>query len=87
MKAMRVDTPEQAKKGFAAAKAPQIDDPQDARVAGLRLKMKIVRSMAGLEMARNPSAGGMAKEIRNRIEAALRHPTNYERETVWTTGG
>lgn len=87
MKAMRVDTAEQAAKGFAAAKAPEIGDPQDARVAGLRLKVKVVRSMATMEMARNPAAAEIAREIRKRIEAALRNPSNYERETQWVSGG
>ena len=87
MKAMRIDTPEQARKGFAAARAPEIGDPQDARVAGLRRKMKIVRSMATMEMTRNPGAVEIAKEIRKRIEQALRNPSNYERETQWVSGG
>jgi hypothetical protein len=87
MKAMRVDTWEQGAKGFDAAKAPSIGDPQDARVAALRLKMKIVRSSATMEMARNPAAAEICKEIRTRIEKALRNATNYERETQWVGGG
>lgn len=83
MKAMRIDTPEQGARGFSAEKAPQIGDPQDARVAGLRTKMKVVRSMATMEMTRNPGAVEIAKEIRQRIENALRNPSNYERETQW----
>jgi hypothetical protein len=87
MKAMRVDTPEQAARGFAAARAPQIGDPQDARVSGLRNKMKVVRSLATMEMARNPAAAEIAKEVRSRIEAALRNASNYERDTQWVSGG
>jgi hypothetical protein len=87
MKAMRVDTPEQAARGWAAAHAPEIGDPQDARVAGLRLKMKVVRSMATMEMARNPAAAEIGREVRKRIEGALRRATNYERETEWVSGG
>jgi hypothetical protein len=83
MKAMRADTPEQAKKGFSAAGAPGIGDPQDARLAGLRKQVKVWRAMATMEMAKNPEAAEIAGEVRKRTEAALRNPSNYERETMW----
>ena len=83
MKAMREDTPEQARKGFAAAAAPSIGNAQDAILASYRRKVKGWRSLATMEMTRNPKAAAIAKVIRERTEKALRNPSNYERETVW----
>ena len=83
MKAMRVDTPDQAEKGFAAAHAPDIGNSADARVAALRRQVKQWRAIATMEMAKNPKVATIAKEIRKRTEAALRNPSSYERPTVW----
>jgi hypothetical protein len=86
LKAFRIDTPQQVAKGWAAAKAPSIGDPQDARVAELRKQVKMWRSMATMEMARNPAPGAIeiAKEVRKRTEESLRGGAgHHERVTVW----
>jgi len=80
-----VDTPECATAALGAVPAiPQsIGDPQDLRVAQLRVRTKQLRTMAMMEMAVNPSAGEIAREIRKRTEEALRNPSGYERPVTW----
>ena len=84
-KALEVDTPECATAALGAVPAiPQsIGDPQDLRVAQLRVRTKQLRTMAMMEMAVNPSAGEIAREIRKRTEEALRNPSGYERPVTW----
>ena len=86
IKATLIDTPDQAREGFAAAGAPSIGNKQDAILASCRRRVKSWRSMATMEMTRNPKVADIAKEIRSRTEKALRNPSNYERETVWVDG-
>ena len=84
-KALEVDTPERAYKALGAIPGiPQgIGDPQDLRVAQLRRRAKEIRAMATMEMATNPAAGEIAKEVRKRTEAVLRNPAGYERPITW----
>ena len=84
MKAMRTDTPQQAAKGMKASNAPGIGNKQDAILASYRRCVKGWRSMASMEMTKNPKASSIAKKIRDRTEKALRNPSNYERQDVWT---
>lgn len=84
-KAVLIDTPDQFKKGIRGAGAipHEIGDPGDRRLRNLRRKVRMIRSMATLEMAMNPSAGEIAKEIRKRTETVLRNPHSYEQPVVW----
>jgi hypothetical protein len=83
-KALRLDTVEQAMKGMCVGAIPhELGDPGDRRLRNIRRKTAVIRAMATMEMAMNPAAGEIAKEIRKRTEAALRNPHNYERVTVW----
>ncbi len=84
-KALELDTPERAAAGLGAVPAiPQsIGDPQDLRVAQLRVRTRQLRAMATMEMAANPAASEIAKEVRKRTDAALRNPAGYERAVTW----
>jgi hypothetical protein len=90
-KALKLDTPEQNRKagsGFGLISggiAQGIGDPQDARLQSLRQHVRVWRSMATLEMAKNPGPGAaeIAKEVRKRTEATLRNAPSHESVTVW----
>jgi hypothetical protein len=84
--ALTVDTPARAQTalGSVGGVPHGIGDPQDLRVAQLRVRAKQLRAMATMEMAVNPAAATVAKEIRTKMEEALRNPSGYEdRGTVW----
>ena len=84
-KAFDVDTPEIVQTGIAVIPGvPQgIGDPQDARVAELRKKVRVLRGLATVEMAKNPAAAEVAREVRKRTEAVLRNPVGYEKVVTW----
>lgn len=82
---LQIDTPEQMARGrTGAGRIPgRVGDPGDRRLRNLRRKIMVLRSIASMEMAMNPAAAEIAKEVRQRTEAALRNPAHYERVTVW----
>jgi hypothetical protein len=84
-KALDLDTPEVVQAGVAAPPgvARGIGDPQDTRVNMLRMKAQVLRAMATMEMAKNPAAAEIAREVRKRTEEALRNPVGYEKATAW----
>jgi len=85
---LKIDTPDQlkkAEKGLGEGIPGKIGDPNDTRLRQLHRAVMVWRSMATMEMARNPGPGAVeiAKEVRKRTEATLRNPVGHEQVTVW----
>lgn len=55
-----------------------IGDNQDELVAECRLAVKLLRQRAALAMAQDPSTSEVVRKIRERTQAVLRDPVNYE---------
>jgi hypothetical protein len=56
----------------------EIGGNQDELAGECRWVVKTLRQKAGLLLAQNPSAAGIAAEIRTRTQEALRNPANHE---------